>query len=531
VSSAVEALDYRAAARELLRRRLCQDSFKHFVLYNDIPGCPPALAPDVDTLEMLGGPDALLADHHALICEKIQETMETPFGRLMIMAPPGSAKSSYASVAAPAWAMGKWPNEPIILTSYASGLAERQSIRAQQICATEEYRLLWDQLPKLEKDSVKHWTLSNGSSLFAAGLTAGITGARAMGAIVDDPVAGREEADSPTMRQKVIDAYQDDLLTRLKPGAWLIFIMTRWHELDLAGSILPDTYAGETGWVKCKDGLDWYVINIQAKAERNDDPLGRKPGEYLWPEYLTPKHWQMYELAETREAQRRWASLYQQRPTPFGAGTFTPDMFNWYGPGELPPQLALVGGSDFAVTEAGGDFTEHGLAGVDHQGQLWFIDWWSGQKTTDVSIDAFLDMVDNHKVPYWFNEAGVIDKAVRPAINKRMRERNIYTVLQSLPSNKDKVSKVQSFQARAASGSVWLPKGKPWAHDLVAQLCALPAGRHDDKADVAGLIGRAIDKVPNATLPEPPKPRGIKPFSAAWLEYQETDEKPAVRYR
>ena len=526
-----ETLDLKFAAQELLRRRLCQQSFQHFVLFNDIPGCPPALNPDLETLELLGGPDALLPAHHALITKKIQETMERPYGRLMIMAPPGSAKSSYASVAAPAWALGKFPNEPVILTSYASGLAERQSMRAQQICASEEYKLLWESQPTLTKDSVKHWVLSNGSSLFAAGLTAGITGSRAIGAVVDDPVAGREEADSDNVRQKTLDAYQDDLLTRLKPGAWLIFIMTRWSERDLAGSILPDDYKGQSGWVKCKDGLDWYVINIPAKAERPDDPLGRTPGEYLWPEYLTPKHWQLYEFAEGREARRRWSSLYQQRPTPEGAGTFTRDMFNWYEPAELSPHLAFLGASDYAVTEAGGDYTEHGVAGVDPDGNLWFTDWWSGQKTTDVSIEAFLDLVERKKVPYWFNEAGVIDKAVRPAINRAMRERGTYTTLQSIPSGKDKVAKVQSFQARAAAGAVYLPKGAPWAEELVEQLCALPAGRHDDKADVAGLIGRALDKVPNATTPAPSRPRGIKPFSVAWLEYMEPKPETEVRYR
>ena len=527
--------EFQEAARELLKRRLCQASFPHFLLYADIPGCPPALNPPADTLELIGGPEVLLPAHHYLMAQKIQETMETPQGRLMIMAPPGSAKSSVV-VAACAWAMGKYPGEPIIATSYGSTLAERQSRRAQQLCKTEDYRVLWDSLPTVEKDSAADWHLSNKSTMFAAGIMAGLTGNRAAGAIVDDPVAGREEADSPQIRQKTLDGYQDDLLTRLKPNAWLIFIMTRWHEQDLAGSILPDDYDGRTGPVKCKDGLTWFVINIPAKAEKPDDPLGRAPGTYLWPEYMPPSHWHLYEFAQGREAQRRWSSLFQQRPTPDGAGAFTREMFNWYEPGELPMHLTKMGASDFAVTEGGGDFTEHGVWGLDHGGNLWGIDWWSGQTTTDKSIESFLDLVIAHKVPYWYNEAGVIDKAVRPAINKRMRDRsnageNCYTTLMSLPSGKDKIAKLQSFQARAASGGVYLPKGVPWAERLVDQLCAMPAGRYDDAADVAGLIGRAIDKVPNASLPEPKGPRGIKPFSVAWLEYEDPRPDAQVRYR
>lgn len=526
-------------ARELLRRRRCQESLLWFVLYTDIPGCPPAQKPFVEDVELLG-PEAFLPLHHAEMLAAAQRTIETPNGRLMVMAPPGSAKSSYMSVAVPAWAMGRYPGEPLILTSYASGLAERQSGRVQQLCKEEDYQLLWDHKPAILKDSVKNWTMSgvgmNVSSLFAAGLTAGITGSRALGAIVDDPVAGREEADSPTMRQKTLDAYQDDLLTRLKPGGWIIFIMTRWHELDLAGGILPDKYDGRSGLVRCKDRLTWTVLSIPAKAERADDPLGRPMGTYLWPEYFPAEHWKIFEEAEGREARRRWSSLYQQRPTPEGAGTFTREMFNWYSPAELPMHMTKMGASDYAVTKDGGDFTEHGVWGVDPGGNLWALDWWDGQKTTDVSVDAFLDLVKRHTVHYWYNEGGVIDKAVRPAINRQMRERavkgeKVMTVVTSLPSMQDKVAKLQSFQARAAAGMVYLPKGKPWAEELVAQLVALPAGRYDDKADVAGLIGRALDKVPNASTPAPAKPRGIRPFTAEWLEWTDEEEKPAVRYR
>jgi hypothetical protein len=62
------------------------------------------------------------------------------------------------------------------------------------------------------------------------------------------------------------------------------------------------------------------------------------------------------------------------------------------------------------------------------------------------------------------------------------------------------------------------------------QLLALPAGRHDDGADVCGLIGRALDTITPARGPEPARAAGIKPFTAAWLEHTE-DVKPAKRYK
>jgi predicted phage terminase large subunit-like protein len=524
-------LDRQALLKELLRRRRCQESLLHYALYTDIPGVPAAPRPDPDLVDLLGGPEAMLAPHHALLLEKMQECMETPYGRLMIMMPPGSAKSSYASVLGPSWHLGRFPGEPLILTSYAGELAEKHSTRAQQICASEDWRLLWDEEPVLTKEAARNWVLSNNSTMFAAGLLAGITGQRAAGAIIDDPVAGREEADSPTVSKKTWQAFRDDLLTRLKPEAWLMLILTRWHELDLAGRLLPEDYDGRTGPVKCTDGLIWYVINIPAKAERPDDPLGREPGTYLWPEYFTPRHWQQFENATGSDAQRTWSSLFQQRPTPDGAGEFRRDMFNRYKPNELPPRLNLLGASDFAVTKDGGDFTESGLWGVDSDGNLWAIDWWYGQETTDISIKKTIALAQSKGCRLWYNEGGVIDKAVRPAFNRAMREQRYVMDLRSVPSMQDKVAKCKSFQAYAAAGMVYLPHGQVWAERLIEQLVSLPAGRYDDAADVAGLIGRVVDQVSYASVPAEPERRGIVPFSAEWLEHEEEPKRPAIRYR
>ncbi len=529
--------DATQAAVELLKRKRSQTSLHSFALNIDIPGAPmDAMCPDED---ILGDARTLMDPLHAIMLDHIERTMNTPFGRLMIFAPPGSAKSSYAPVVAGAWDLSRppptHPNAPplwrqadgrIILTSYADKIAKKQSRRCQQICKSERYMNLWDEPVILDREAIEDWSLSNRAEYMAAGIMGGVTGNRAHGIFIDDPVAGREEADSETVREKTLDGYQDDVLTRMLPGAYLIFIMTRWHELDLAGQVLPDDYDGRTGWVLCKDRMWWYVLNLTAKCERDDDPLGRKIGDYLWTDWFPPQHWQMFENAEGRVARRTWSSLYQQRPSPEGAGDFKREHFNWYKRGEEPVNLHMYGASDYAVTEKGGDFSEHGAAGLDSDGNLWFTDWWSGQEETDVSIAAFIDMLQRHDkagTPFlmWVNEGGLIDKSVRPAINKAMREARTFVDLRTLPSIKDKRAKCRSFGARASAGTIWLPRGEVWAEDLVTQLIALPAGRYDDKADVAGLFGRMIDKFVDARPAAGKRKAGIKPFTAAWLEWEE----------
>lgn len=534
------AMNAKDAARELLRRQRARISLHTYALSVDIPTVPfSAPLPDE---ELLGPACNLMAAHHAAILSVLERTMNRPMGRCIIMAPPGTAKSLYTSVLAPTWEMGRKPGSRIILASYGGKPAERQARRAIQIASSELYKNIWPEQPTLVRDAASDWSLSNTSEMLSMGLLGGLTSNRANGAVIDDPVAGREEADSEDVRQKILDAYQDDLMTRLLPNAWIALIMTRWHEADLAGAILPETYDGRSGMIRCRDNLDWEVLNMPAKCESMDDPLGREPGQYIWPEFFPKEHWELYENATGPEASRRWSSLYQQRPSPQGSGRFAESMFDFYDTNQAPLHLAYVGASDFAVTAGGNDFTEHGVFGVDSQGELWEVDWWSKQSDTGEGIREMLRMVRRWKTPMWFNEGGMIDKATRPAINQAMRasKPRTFTDLRSLPSMQDKVAKCSNFQARAASGGeltpgTWRPgavhfRNTANSRRVVAQLVALPAGRYDDAADVCGLIGRAMDQFAMPRVPNVKRLEGIKPFSAAWLEYQE-NEKAVLRYR
>jgi predicted phage terminase large subunit-like protein len=519
-----------AVARELIRRKRCQESLHSYALSIQMPTVPAEpMCPDED---LLGPASAFMARHHAVMLESMQRTMMRPMGRALYMLPPGSAKSLYADCVATTWYMGKFPGSRLMLTGYQGDLAERQSRRAMFICEQEAYRQMWPENPVIEKNAAKDWLLSNRSNMLAMGLTGGLTGNRANGWIIDDPIPGRKEADSETQRQDVYNAYKDDLLTRCLPNAWGFVILTRWHEDDLAGRILPDDYDGRSGMIRCTDGLDWEVLNIPAKCERTDDPLGRKLGEYIWPEYYPLEHWKMFEEAQGPESARTWSSLYQQRPTPQGSGRFAVDMFDFYDIKSTPPYLAYVAGYDAAVSEGKNDFSEIGVFGVDTQGDLWEVDWWNGQVTTDKMVEELLRMRQKWKFSMGFNEGGVIDKATRPWIHRRMREIGYKATfdLRSIPSMADKVAKCSNFQGMAASGRVHL-RDNANSRRIVQQLVSLPAGRYDDAADVCGLIGRAVDQFPVARMPpSQERPKGPKPFTGAWLEHQE-DEKPKVRWR
>lgn len=521
-------------AGELLRRKRARTSLEEYARSVDIPGAPANADPDNEVFKPV---ETSMALHHRVILQAIQRTIERRSGRLMIFAPPGSAKSSYGSVVTPAWCLSKWPGYRIIIASYAGAIAEKQSRKARALVRDPRHISIWEDKPTLAADqrAVGQWSLTNGSEMMAAGILGGITGNRANGILIDDPVAGREEADSETIRTKTKDEYNDSADTRLLPGGWIILIQTRWHQDDLAGSILPENYKGESGMIACRDNQVWEVLNIPAKSEQVDDPLGREVGQYLWTDWFGDDHWQRFE--NNPQAKRTWSALCQQRPSADEGLEFKREWARWYDPdiqpgmpGGRPVTLTPFGASDWATKMDKGDFTVHLTMGMDSVADLFMLDCWEGQKTTDIGTAYWISQVKRWKPIRWANESGPIDNAITPMLVRAMREAKAYTIMESLPSVQNKIIRLATLQARMAAGTVWFPLKRPWAAKLLDQLCAFPAGRYDDMADAAGLAARLIDTVYEARLSSAaPKP-SLVPFTAAWLESTEDEFAPKIRY-
>lgn len=515
----ISPISPRAAARELLRRRQARADLRAFANAVDVPGKPVSDDPD----EWMFKPvESGIAAHHNVLLTALQETMETPYGRLMVFMPPGSAKSTYGSVVAPVWYMGKHPNRRIILASYGSDLARRHGRRARYIARQAAYRAVVGAELTAETSAADEWALTNGSEYLAGGILSGITGNRAHGLIIDDPVKGRDEADSEVIQKKTIEAYQDDLLTRLVPGGWIVIIQTRWNTGDPAGRILPENWSGESGMIECRDGQTWRVLCLQAQCERLDDPLGRKIGEYLWPEWFSERHWGMFK----RQA-RTWSALYQQVPAPDTGDFFRRDWYRRYA--KAPKHLRIYGASDYAVTADDGDFTEHGVFGLDPDGDLYVLDWWSGQTASDTWVETQLDLIDKWKPQAWIGESGPIRRAVEPFLIRRMKERRSLCRLEWLPSIHDKPTRARAFQAMASSGMVYLPQGEI-GDRLLTQLLTFPAGVVDDKVDVCSLIGRHLDKMRDARVP-PKQPEAAKPGTFNHMLMLTDEPKKTSQYR
>ena len=261
-----------------------------------------------------------------------------------------------------------------------------------------------------------------------------------------------------------------------------------------------------------KDGDKWDVISLPAIAE-DDDPLGRAVGEPLWPEWEDAAN-----LDRKRRAvgPRDWSALYQQRPAPEDGDYFKAEWLKPYDIAPDPKLMRVYGGSDYAVTADGGDYTVHVVVGIDPDGRMFLLDLWRKQASSDEWIEAFCDLVIKWKPIGWAEETGQIRAGVGPYIDRRQRERMAYVSREQFPTRGDKAVRAQSIRGRMALEGLYVPTSAPWYPGLRSELLSFPAGKHDDQVDALGLVGQLLDRMTSGLRPaEPERPKNVSGYSAA----------------
>lgn len=384
--------------------------------------------------------------------------------RLMLFLPPRHGKSEMTTVRYPVWRLEQQPELRVIVGAYNQMLANSFNRKARKIAA--------ERFPMSDRVAVEDWQTPAGGGIRAAGVGAGVTGRGADLVIIDDPVKNREEAESPTYRDRVWDWYTDDLYTRLEPGAAMILIMTRWHEDDLAGRILASERSS-----------DWSIVNLPALAEAND-PLGRDEGAALCPERYDEDA-----LAGIKEVlgSRSFAALYQQRPQPAEGALFKREWFDVVD--HAPEGLRWGRYWDLAAsTKTSADYTAS--AGVAHStddGCLYIRDMirgrWEWPDARKIIIETMLSEPES---------THAIEEALHgiAAMQELRRERSIaHIALRGIHVDKDKLTRALPWSARAEARKVKLVRG-PWIGAFLSEVCMFPQGTNDDQVDtVSGGVG------------------------------------------
>lgn len=440
------------AAKELRLRNAARSSFLAF--------CKAALEDEGE----------VPAPHHELLIEHLDRVERGEIKKLMVSMPPGAAKTKYGTILFTLFYLAKAPRRKVILASYASDVAETNS--GKVIRRVPELKTILGY--ECENEAVSRWRTTNGGEVLAAGVGSRVTSFRGDLAIIDDPVKGREEADSEGIRDKAWSWFWADLHSRLTPQASLILIMTRWHEDDLAGRFISS--AGE----------DWVQLTLPAQALDND-PLGREPGEFLWSGDPNYEYGGM--LKRKKEdlrkagAMREWQSLYQQDPKPGEGALF--DVKKIAIVPAAPAGGRFVRSWDLAATAKLGsrdpDWTRGALLQETMQKSIVVRDLKSLRAGPD-EVEALIvatARADGKNVKILIpQDPGQAGKAQSLYYARALAG---YTVVFTRPTG-DKATRASPFSSQVNVGNVSMVAA-PWNKEALEELGSFPSATHDDIVD------------------------------------------------
>lgn len=404
--------------------------------------------------------------HIDAICHQLARCANGAQRRLLISMPPRNLKSICASVALPAWILGRDPRKHVTCASYSQDLANDLAGKARLTMKADWYR---DTFPATAaaSDTASEYKTTQGGSRYATSVDGTLTGRGADVLIVDDPMKP-EERMSKVARDKVINWYRSTLSTRLnskRTGA-IIVVMQRLHVEDLIGHLLLDG--------------GWHHLCLPAiAAEDLSVPTGpgvvhhMRRGELLHPA-REPKS-VLDDLQKTMGSSN-FSAQYLQRPVP-DAGNLVKR--EWLQPYAIAPQPSrIVQSWDTAMKgNAGNDFsvcTTWSEAGENY----FLLDVYRERLEYPALRTAALRLHQKFSA----NAVLIEDKGSGTALLQELRKQGGISVIAIEPGS-DKVSRLDVQATMIEAGRVHIPEDAPWLSAFLEELLAFPSSRHDDQVD------------------------------------------------
>lgn len=449
--------------------------------------------------------------------------------QLIFCMPPRHGKTELATKRLAAQFSGNNPTKDVIVAAAGDELANDFGADVRAIMHSPAYKQVFPGF-KLRrggnaKDNIQ---TEKGGRLIFSGKGGQINGRGAHLLLVDDLYKDAEEARSQTQRDKAWEWLVKVALYRRMGKRLTLITMTRWHSDDIIGRLTDP----ENPHYNAEEAAKWKVIRLPGLAEE-DDPLGRKPGEALWPEKRRDGscYDERYHLDNMRRDPLGFAALTQQRPTVADGVLFKRENIQFYEPGDLPQNLRIYCASDHAVaTGQRNDFTVLLKVGIDEQNNIWVLDCFRSKVTSDKAVEAMLAMAGGKQKPIlWWAERGHISKSIGPFLRKRMLETGTYINIVEVTPIGDKEQRAQSIAARVAMGKVYFPKMAVWTEKVVNEMLAFPNGTHDDAVDALAYIGLGLQNQfgPGKSVNR----NSVKPPEFGTLEWVKLADKWATQQR
>lgn len=420
------------------------------------------------------------------LCNVVQEFIETPTERayeiLILSTPPQHSKSMTITETLPSWYLGNNPKHRVIEASYNDDFAKK-FIRKNREKIEQYGKDIFD-IEMGTPNTSNEFVLSNTiGGMQSRGIKSGITGNPAELVIIDDPVKNAQEAYSETSRDSTYQEWESSIKSRLAAGAKIILIMTRWHKDDLAGRII----ANETN-VK--------VLNFPVECIVDEDELGRKRGDPLFPELGKDKTWleDFKKSYQTKEGSKSWNSLFMGKPTSEQGEIIKREWFRYYT--TLPKMYftAITVDATFKDTPDADRVSIQVWGKVNNRYYLLHRNTKiMGFVTTLKAITDVIKLYPNYNAIY------VEDKANGSAIIDVLG-RKFNGVVPIQPEG-GKIARVHAVQPMFEAGNIYIHKDQD--REFEDELVEFPYGEYDDDVDACSQL---LNKTKNYVAEAPTVP-------------------------
>ncbi len=415
------------------------------------------------------------------LCHELELVASGKTRRLIIELPPRHLKSTIASVAFPAWLLGRDPSKRIVCISYSQDLAQSFSLKSRSLMQEPFFQASFPELVlDPMKNSVAEFHTTQKGYRIATSMGGTLTGKGGDIVILDD-VLKAQDTHSMSARDTAWQIYKDTIATRLddpKSGA-IILVGQRLHVDDLLGRLR------QTG--------KWKVVSMPAIAiEKQVFDLGdnmqftRTPGEPLDQDRVGLKE---LETIKEEIGTLAFEAEYQQRPVLPGGNLIRLEWFGAYD--SQKPQSAyeavVQSWDTAAVPGQSRDYSVCTTWGMRGQ-NLDLLDVHRKQHLYPDLLRAAIALREKWNPILIIVEKAVTGLSLKPdLIDKGVREAFW------ISPEKGKVERTVAQSAKIESGHVRLPQDAYWLEGFKAEVAAFPNGKHDDQVDSMSQFLRALD--------------------------------------
>lgn len=427
--------------------------------------------------------------HLDAMCDHLQAISEGKLSPwLIINVPPGSSKSTIATVMWQAWQWGPLgkPASRFLTSSFELGNVKRDTRKTRNLVMSAWFQSLW---PSVKMDRTGELSFANTSTGTREGVAfISIMGKRGDVVVIDDPHS-LKGAESEVQRQNAVRLFLEGGLNRLndQTSSSIVVVMQRIHEADLSGTLLARDI-----------GFNHLMIPMEFEPERRCvTPIWKDPRTRLG-EIMDPVRMPTPALETLRKGMTAyaWAGQMQQRPTPRGGGMFKREWFTDKFIDTVPRDVMWCRHWDLAAsTKKTSPYTAGVRMGKTRDGRF-VIGHVARIRADGVAVRQAIQTWAASDTRRTF-----ISLPQDPGQAGKVQAQDFIAMLagymvKATPETGSKEVRAQPFADQCEVGNVYIVNGD-WNDDYLDELCAFPTGAYKDQVDASsGAFAHLLEAKP-----------------------------------